>query len=147
MPYASRDKHNEVNRKSYHKHKDERKKTKAVYLAEFPEVRKETSRKSYLKRKEKILNKRLLSQYGITSDEYNDMLMKQDGCCKLCGKHHLEEGKSLSVDHVHGMEGDPDGVRGLLCSNCNTGLGKLGDDIDGLETALQYLKDYENKKG
>jgi hypothetical protein len=145
MPYKDKAMQNEVNRKSYHKYKEDRKAKKAVYLATFPEVRKETLAKSYQKRKDVITNSRLIAQYGITLDDYNVMLYKQDGCCKVCSRHHLEFKKSLSVDHVHGMEGDPNGVRGLLCTNCNTGIGKLGDNIEGLETATQYLKDYENK--
>ena len=146
MPYKSREKHNEINRLSYHKHKEKRKESKKLYLANFPEVRKETLKKSYMKRRDKITSARLESQYGITLDDYNEMLESQNGCCKCCGKHYLEQKKALAVDHVHGMEGDPDGVRGLLCINCNTAIGMLGDNIDGLEAALQYLKDYANRK-
>jgi hypothetical protein len=145
MPYSSKEKHNEAVRKSYHKHKEKIKETKKLYLANFPEVRKETLRKSYMKRKSKITSARLFAEYGITLDDYNSMLEEQNGCCKVCGKHYLDQKNALSVDHVHGMEGDPKGVRGLLCTNCNSGIGKLGDNIEGLESALQYLKDYEGR--
>lgn len=43
------------------------------------------------------------------------------------------------LDHVHGTYK----FRGYLCSNCNSGIGKLGDNIEGLEKALAYLKSVE----
>ena len=77
-----------------------------------------------------------MKEYGITLDEYNEMFAEQNGCCAVCEKHQIEFKDSLSVDHCH-ETGD---VRGLLCFKCNTGIGKLGDNIEGLERALKYLK-------
>lgn len=69
--------------------------------------------------------------YGITRDQYIDMMLEQDNCCGICEKPMLKR----NVDHDHN-----DGrVRGLLCTPCNTGLGKLGDSIDGLKRAIAYL--------
>lgn len=53
--------------------------------------------------------------------------------CDCCGK---EQTKKLVTDHIHGSLH----IRGLLCNTCNTGLGKLGDNIAGLEKALAYLR-------
>lgn len=81
---------------------------------------------------------RLQKRYGITLDDYTDMLIKQDYSCAICG-NSPEEGRNntykLSVDHCH-TTGE---VRGLLCQKCNTGLGLLGDSYESILKALNYL--------
>lgn len=60
------------------------------------------------------------------------MLTLKDGAeCAICGK-----AKFLVIDHSH-QDGS---LRGILCSDCNTSIGKLGDTVVGLERALSYLK-------
>jgi len=76
-----------------------------------------------------------IRRYGIELDQYDRLLAKQNGACAICRGHNAN-GYSLSVDHDH-VTGE---VRGLLCSKCNRGLGLLGDNILGLETAIKYLK-------
>ncbi len=75
--------------------------------------------------------------YGITQDQYNTMFDDQEGCCKCCGRHQTEFKRRLAVDHVH----DTGVIRGLLCMHCNTGIGKLGDDLEGVMRAVRYLQD------
>lgn len=72
----------------------------------------------------------LKSRYGLTVEEYEDMLLKCEGKCEICRQE-----KPLNVDHCHKTET----VRGLLCTPCNTGLGKLGDSKESLLAALKYL--------
>jgi hypothetical protein len=55
--------------------------------------------------------------------------------CECCGRPQ-RAGKQLALDHDH-VTGK---FRGWLCDECNTSIGKLGDDIAGLEKALAYLK-------
>jgi len=57
----------------------------------------------------------LKKTYGITSEQYNQLLEKQEYCCAVCGKHESDEKKRLSVDHNH-ITGE---IRGLLCTMCN----------------------------
>lgn len=52
--------------------------------------------------------------------------------CQCCGK----ETDKLCIDHCH----DSLEFRGWICAPCNRGIGQLGDDIQGLEKALEYLK-------
>jgi len=71
--------------------------------------------------------------YGVTAVYVALLLNEQDGKCGICAKK-LDE--SFCVDHDH----DTGRVRGLLCHNCNKGLGLLGDTVDSVEAALKYLK-------
>lgn len=75
----------------------------------------------------------LKSRYGITPEDFEEMLKKQDGRCAICGiQYHL----TLHIDHDH-TNGR---VRGLLCNNCNRGLGHFKDSMDLLLKARSYLE-------
>ncbi len=85
--------------------------------------------------------KQLKHRYGITLEEYENMLNKQGGCCAICGSEEnntrgKRRGWNFAVDHCH----TTGAVRGLLCNNCNRGLGLLGDTQEGLNRALNYLR-------
>jgi hypothetical protein len=86
-----------------------------------------------LRTPEYVRDKQLRRDFGISLDEYNQMVAACDGLCHLCGR---PPGKySLAVDHCH----DTGRIRGLLCTKCNTALGTLGDNEEGLLRALAYL--------
>lgn len=70
--------------------------------------------------------------YGIDVADFDEMVVEQGGCCGIC-----EEQLSgpIAVDHDH----ETGSVRGLLCYRCNTGLGSLGDSLDGVMRAAAYL--------
>jgi len=84
---------------------------------------------------EKIKNNELVKMFGITLEDYNRMLKDQDSCCKICGKHSDDERQALAVDHCH----TTGNIRGLLCKDCNTGLGLLKDSIPILQKAIEYM--------
>lgn len=88
--------------------------------------------------KEYYRSARLKQFYNITIQEYNNMFEKQEGCCGICGIHQSKLSSSLNVDHDHLNNK----IRALLCTNCNTALGKFKDSIEILEKALKYLKYY-----
>lgn len=78
-----------------------------------------------------------LKQYGLTEEQYQELLLKQDSKCACCNS--AEPGgpwKRFAVDHDH----TTNKIRGLLCFSCNTGIGNLGDSIAGVTRALDYLK-------
>lgn len=77
----------------------------------------------------------LRKKYGITLDEYETLLAKQDGKCAICGTTESSWG-SMAVDHDH-TNGE---IRGLLCFDCNTVLGKMKDDPALLRRAAEYLE-------
>lgn len=77
----------------------------------------------------------LRRRYGLSVDEYADMLAKQNGVCAICGYAPSSIDKSLCVDHCH----DTMEVRGLLCQWCNKGLGHFKDSPKLLIRAAEYL--------
>ncbi len=85
------------------------------------------------------VNNDLLRDYKITVIEYQAILSKQDYRCACCKIHINEYGQNFHVDHHH----DSGKIRGLLCFNCNAGIGSLGDTIEGVLQAYNYLKNCE----
>lgn len=75
-----------------------------------------------------------LSRYGISLAEYEELLSTQNGGCAVCGQK--DEWFNLAVDHCHGTNR----VRGLLCSQCNRGIGLFRDKPELLEKAAEYLR-------
>jgi hypothetical protein len=80
-----------------------------------------------------------LKTYGLTIEQFEQMLEAQEGRCAICGEFPYEElngkTKKLAVDHDH-ITGK---VRALLCSGCNGGLGLFRDNIETLNNAISYL--------
>lgn len=79
---------------------------------------------------------RLKHMYGISLDEYNRMLDEQNGVCMICKRtESCNDGRRFNVDHCH-TTGE---VRGLLCNNCNKGLGHFKYNTLLLHNAIKYL--------
>lgn len=77
----------------------------------------------------------LKKNFGITIEQYDAMLKEQNGVCAICG-NKCKSGRRLAVDHCHktGLN------RGLLCANCNRGLGLFSDSTKLLIAAIKYLQ-------
>lgn len=75
----------------------------------------------------------LKKQYNITSQDYDDLLAKQNGKCAICGGPPKR--KYLFVDHCH-VTGN---LRSLLCQNCNAALGMAKESRDILMKMVEYL--------
>lgn len=91
----------------------------------------------YLRNREKILKanreRRWFKRFGITAEEYAQLLKKQKGRCAICRTKPTNV--RLAVDHNHKTKI----VRGLLCGKCNMALGLLNDNTKILEKAIEYL--------
>ena len=76
--------------------------------------------------------------YGITLQEYNEMLVAQDYKCAGCGTMDttFSKGKRFAVDHCH----ETGRVRGLLCGRCNVALGLVNDEVTTLRNLIKYLE-------
>ena len=75
----------------------------------------------------------LWNKYQLTQEDWDGMYSKQQGLCALCLKSL--DGIKVCVDHDH----KTGRVRGLLCNDCNHGLGKFRDDPETLIRAANYL--------
>ena len=84
-----------------------------------------------------------LRKYKLTSRQVIELLNNQNNECKICNKILPSELNGLvkkqhqyDVDHCH----KTNKVRGILCHNCNVGLGRFKDDSELLVKAAEYIK-------
>lgn len=90
----------------------------------------------YPKIKKRILEGKRVRLYGVTPENYETLFKEQNGLCAICERP--PKNRLLDVDHDH----KTGKLRGLLCMNCNNGLGRFGDNPELLEKAAAYLQKY-----
>jgi hypothetical protein len=74
---------------------------------------------------------------GVSQDDYLRMFTKQQGRCGICRRRlYSTRYKAFAVDHDH----KTGRIRGLLCGNCNTGLGMFREDPIALQRAIEWTK-------
>jgi hypothetical protein len=92
-------------------------------------------------------NEFLKRRYGITHTQYLEMLTAQGGVCKICKTTECSTGKLFAVDHDHSCCSPTRAcekcIRGLLCADCNRGLGMFKDNPELLDSAKAYLLNSE----
>jgi hypothetical protein len=128
--------------------------TKRAWLEKHPEkreARRATDREKYAsdpeyrkrvlaacrRTPEQNRDRKLRRNYGITAAEYDALLAEQGGGCAICGRTE-NPGRfrqSLPVDHDH----ETGAIRGILCIDCNRGIGMFRDDLRLLRRAVEYL--------
>ena len=86
--------------------------------------------------RERQVGYRLRFSFGMTVDQYEALLAGQSGGCAICGKRPEPGQRRLAVDHCH----TTGALRGILCWECNSGLGQFGDDADLIDRAAAYLE-------
>lgn len=108
-----------------------------AYRAKYPERAKAISKQQDLRRVAdgRSLEKHLRLKYGMTIAQRDEMFEAQGSCCAICRTDKPPGKNSWHIDHDH----DTGAVRGILCGNCNTGIGMLADDPDRILAAAQYL--------
>lgn len=78
----------------------------------------------------------MLARFGMTIEEYDLLFESQNKVCAICGVNRTTKRvKNLPVDHDHANGNN----RGILCPNCNLGLGLFDDNIEVMGLAIQYL--------
>jgi len=163
----NKERHSENGRKYYNENKDqvlakrkERREETIKYMKEYNIKYAERRREKNSKRRSelheqakiwrmnnpekwKLITRRhmLKLKYGITIEKFDAIIKLQNGLCPIC-KLTLSEidSKNIHVDHDH----KTNRVRGVLCTNCNSGLGHAKDNVDTLQNSIEYLN-YYNK--
>ena len=92
----------------------------------------ETRRANKELNRERNFKYNLKRNYGLDLQTYEGLVDKQAGLCAIC----QTKPEKLVVDHCH----KTGRVRGLLCDPCNTGIGRLQDDVLIVAAALKYLQ-------
>jgi hypothetical protein len=67
-------------------------------------------------------------------DHYRKRLAEQNGMCAICQLVPVK-GK-LHLDHNHGSKQ----LRGLLCGDCNRGLGMFKENVEYLKRLIEYIE-------
>jgi hypothetical protein len=102
-----------------------------------PDYYKKIRNKYYQNSRHRVAADQRAKKYGVSADEYLRMGEEQGWVCAICGLPEIAQRSgrvmSLAVDHCH----ETGRVRGLLCGNCNTGLGKV--ERVGIEKFAAYL--------
>ena len=139
---ADGDKIAAYNKEYYEKHKDEylqrskeqrrdKKEEIKIYLHEYyitnPEKIMSNSRKHHLRK-----------AYNMTEGDYEALLEKQKHRCASCSVTQIEINAKLVIDHCHSSGR----IRGLLCRECNLGIGGLGDNLKGVLQGALYLAQF-----
>jgi hypothetical protein len=104
------------------------------------------SRREFMKDYDRNKN---LGQYGLNVELYEGLLKAQNYCCASCGRNQSEFTTKFVVDHDHSCCPKKKSscgkcIRGLLCNNCNVGLGHASDSVDRLMQMAAYLMKFEN---
>lgn len=95
-----------------------------------------SARRKELLTKEVIRKRNLEKNFGKGAmDVYASLFDQQGGVCAICSSPENGRYDNLSVDHCHGTGS----IRGLLCNNCNRGIGLLRDSPEMLRKAADYI--------
>lgn len=143
-------------RRVYHKvhRKEENERTKIYYetnkekikaqMRAYRETNKEKinakKRTYYETNKEKVRASQIKYNYGLNLEQINKILIKQDYKCAICDRSLIET--RGCIDHDHKVKE----VRGILCHQCNTGLGLLNENPELLRKAALYIETWLTTK-
>ncbi len=127
-----------ANKKRYEENKEEKRLKQREYRLKNLESIRIKKKKAYStdSGKEQSRLRIVKKLYGLSKEQYKTLVDRAAGICELCLEHSL---KTLNVDHNH----TTGNVRGLLCANCNKGIGMFDDSISKLKMAILYLEKYE----
>lgn len=140
MPYKSK-----AEAKAWEdRNKEWRNKKQREYYEKYKAKRKLSHKRWYEENKEKhnlrSRRNRIKTNFGITMEEYDTLLLSQNYKCMICSKD-ISNGKQ-HLDHCH----KTGRLRAFLCGTCNTGIGMLQDSANLCKKASEYLERYIDKE-
>lgn len=134
----NRDRVRQLNRESYARNAEDRRAYDRMRYHTDSERRRaciDNSKARHKANPNKLRAFSLLKNYGLTLEDFDRMLVEHCGRCAVCAMAFTGAG-DIHVDHSHATSE----VRGLLCTNCNNGLGRFKDSPELLERAAAYLR-------
>lgn len=108
------------------------------YLKKNRERKRAYDKQRFKDHRERLLWQKRETKWGLTIEQYGEMVERQGGACAICGRPFAEltgAKNTPHVDHCHSSGV----IRGILCQNCNVGLGQFKDSPDILAAAAAYL--------
>lgn len=143
----------EKNPEKYRKWWSQYKQNNKEKIAEWNKQDRQKNLEKYKKRekesrernRDKIRRKMILNKHKLTNEQYEGMFKYYDNKCAICRQEETRRNKTggvtcLVVDHCH----TDLNIRGLLCHNCNHLIGCAKDDIQILQSAIEYLQQNRN---
>jgi hypothetical protein len=131
----------EVCKRYYARHRKLCNKRCAEYYEKHKKERNEYSTEYYRKNRIVQRARHRRTNHRVTQEWLDAKLKEQKNRCAICNQPFL---KTPHIDHSHrccpGVRSCDKCRRGLLCADCNLGLGRFKDSIDILKRAVQYLK-------
>lgn len=86
-----------------------------------------------------VKKSRYKNLYGITVEHHQQLVEKLNGLCPICRRPPGKNG--FAVDHCHRLKK----FRGVICPNCNVGLGMFADSPEHLRSAALYLEQFNRE--
>lgn len=105
----------------------------------YNKTQKKWQHKDYAKNPEKYHGYNIKRAYGITQQQYKELLEEQQHKCTICATHQSELLRRLAVDHCH----ETGKVRGLLCKPCNVSLGLLKENEQIMNNMIAYVRQFK----
>lgn len=126
----------ERSRRYRERHSDRVRKSQRGFHERNPDKAREYQERFRERNPDSERSRQLKRKYGMSSEEYDQLLEDQGGVCAICGSE-CPTGRRLAADHDH----ETGCIRGLLCSRCNPGVGMFQNDPELLRRAAEYLED------
>lgn len=101
---------------------------------------KEYYKRRYLESPDWQIRRKMKQCWGLTLEEYKELLNLQGNRCAICGTQDFGS-RNAPIDHDH----KTGKIRGILCQKCNRGLGLFLDNTEILKNAIRYLEDSKQR--